>query len=188
MGWWRRWNAKVVEAICLSDCDAIEDLHRRGVSLRATTKSGETYLHRAAVIRSNRSGEMAETLIRFGAEVNTSTKYRFRPLHTAVIACNLAVVEVLLNHNADIHAKSRFGFTALHYAVSQEQRTIAELLLKHGANPHLMTEVGDTAFCIAERNPAGEIAELLRFPSSSKSNGNERTRVFLPVHKTHVFH
>jgi ankyrin repeat protein len=188
MGWWRCWNAKVVEAICLSDCEAIEELHRRGVSLRAAKKSGETYLHRAAMIRSNQSGEMAETLIHCGAEVNASTKHPFRPLHTAVIASNLAVVEVLLNHQADIHAPSRFGSTALHHAVSQDDRPIVELLLKRGANPHLMTHVGDTALSIAERHQACEIAELLRFPSYAKSESGERTRVYLPTALYQVIH
>jgi ankyrin repeat protein len=188
--WWlrRTWNAKVVEAICLGDVERLCALHRQGIRMDARSHTGETYLHRVAALSARRAGEVAETLIKLGADVNATMTVQSRPLHTAAIAGNLEVVEVLLNHGADIDAQNEYGFTALHYAVGHDEIEIVKLLMDRGANALLATGVGDSPLAIAQRNEAWEIADMLwdtQFNALAFRGGHTPFRIAMDAQTVH---
>jgi ankyrin repeat protein len=97
---------------------------------------------------------MATLLLDRGADANARNWDDVTPLHQAVRARNLAVVEVLLSRGADPNARDRSrGSTPLRRAVSgtgaggtagtaELMVPLTRLLLKYGANPDLPDKRG----------------------------------------------
>jgi ankyrin repeat protein len=123
------------------------DILDRGADVAATDPSGETALHRVANLRRTngpKAARMALLLLERGAPVNAVNRFRVTPLHHAVRARNLAVVEVLLSHGANPNAADKRGSTPLHRACSStgagntagiDPAPFVELLLANGADP-----------------------------------------------------
>ena len=93
-----------------------------GVSIASTDSGGKTPLHRLADMRrvpADEARKMAMLLLDRGADPNARNWDDVTPLHQAVRARNLAVVEVLLGRGADPNARDKsHGSTPLRRAVS----------------------------------------------------------------------
>jgi ankyrin repeat protein len=128
-----------------------------GASISATDPNGESCLHRLADMRrapARQSSQMARLLLDRGADPNARNWDDVTPLHQAVRARNLAVVEVLLARGADPNARDKSrGSTPLRRAVSGTgaegtagtvdlMAPLTRLLLKYGADPDMRDRRG----------------------------------------------
>jgi ankyrin repeat protein len=129
-----------------------------GASIAAADPNGETPLHRLADMRrvpaGEAVGEMATLLLDRGADPNARNWVHVTPLHQAVRARNVRVVEVLLARGADPNARDKSrGSTPLRRAVSGTgaggtagtadlMAPLTRLLLKYGADPDMRDKRG----------------------------------------------
>jgi ankyrin repeat protein len=109
----------------------------------------QTALHRVSDMRAASqacAARMTKFLIEHGADPNARNWDKVTPLHQAVRARNVAVVEILLACGADPNARDKGGSTPLRRAVSATgaggtagtsaiMAPLTELLLAHGADP-----------------------------------------------------
>jgi ankyrin repeat protein len=129
------------------DAEIVSDLLGRGANTAVTDRFGETALHRVADRRradGSRAARVATLLLERGAAVDAKNRDAVTPLHQAVRARNLAVVQVLLDHGASPNAADKRGSTPLHRACSStgagntggiDPAPFVELLLARGADP-----------------------------------------------------
>jgi ankyrin repeat protein len=88
--------------------------------------------------------EKVKSLIETGADVNKKhTSAERTPLHAAVLAECVKVVDLLIKAKADVNAKDRRGRTPLHYAVKADDEVIAKLI-EAGADPNARDDRGRT--------------------------------------------
>ena len=126
----------VFEAAALGDLERL-----RGVlgadpdAAKAWSPDGFTALHYAAYFD---GPEATRVLLDHGADLEAvSTNEEFapqaRPLHSAVAAGRVDVVEALLEAGADPNARQHGGFTPLMAAEQTGDLDLAELLIRYGA-------------------------------------------------------
>lgn len=75
--------------------------------------------------------ELAELLIKNGANVNAKQMHGVTPLHSAAYNGQTKLAKLLIDHGADIRAKTDNGQTPLHMAMEKNIQEMAELLIKH---------------------------------------------------------
>jgi ankyrin repeat protein len=110
-------------AIDGGNLDCIQWLLVDGVDVNTRDASfGWTPLIRAACINSTK--EVAELLIRFGADINAKDKDCKTALIISVINGNQPFVEALVEHGADLGFKNEYGKTAYDLAVSMDRRRV----------------------------------------------------------------
>ncbi|BET36035.1 MULTISPECIES: ankyrin repeat domain-containing protein [Wolbachia] len=86
-----------------------------------------------AAVRSGDANQVAD-LINKGDDVNARDNRGNTPLHLAVLADKLQVVEKLIEGGADVNAKNNHGATPLHWAALNQNVNILEKLIEKGAN------------------------------------------------------
>jgi uncharacterized protein len=100
-------------------------------------------------------------LIRQKADVNASAPDGTTPLHWAVRANDLAMVEALLAAGAEPQARDRYGLTPVSLACSNANSAILAKLLDAGADRNSPDPQGTTALMIAARTDGGTQAVKL---------------------------
>jgi ankyrin repeat protein len=128
-----------------------------GATVSEADRNGETALHKVADVRLapfRPAAAMTTLLLDHGADPNARNWDDVTPLHQAVRARNLAVVEVLLARGADPNARDKIrGSTPLRRAVSATGAggtagssalmvPLAQILLKYGADPDALDKRG----------------------------------------------
>jgi Ankyrin repeats (3 copies)/F-box domain/Ankyrin repeat len=105
--------------------------------------SGYTSLHHAC----NRGHVAVVSAILKGFLVllNSMNDSGETPLHLAVYAGNMNIVEQLLDYGADIDARNTDGETPLIYAARKSMPALVRLLLQRGADPSIEDRFGDKA-------------------------------------------
>ena len=144
-------HAEIVELLLSKGAKPNErDIHGQG-SLHMAAKNGRANLVRILVdygadINGGKNGfrhpplcyasnaQVAEALIKNGADVNWRDKRRATPLHSIARSGITTAAEVLLAHGADINTKDNSGWTPLHGASSRCQKEMIELLIAKGAD------------------------------------------------------
>ncbi len=121
--------------------------HKANVNV-GRPNDGWTPLHEAAY-RGRK--EIAELLLKAGADVNAKSQGWITPLHVAVRNNRQEVAELLLAYKADPNAKEENeGWTPLHYAVREGRRELVELLLANQADPNERDKRGVTPLDMAK--------------------------------------
>jgi ankyrin repeat protein len=93
--------------------------------------------------------------------INAKGPSDHRPIHTAVMKGQRAVVEFLLRNGADVGALTQGGENPLHLAVLAGHRAIAELLIENGSDVNGRNHLQATPLHIAASRGYKSIAELL---------------------------
>ncbi|XP_068161838.1 poly [ADP-ribose] polymerase tankyrase-2-like isoform X2 [Antennarius striatus] len=115
---------------------------RDNVNCRDTQGRQSTPLHLAAGYNNL---EVAEYLLRHGAEVNSQDKGGLLPLHNAASYGHVDVAALLIKFNASVNATDKWAYTPLHEAAQKGRTQLCTLLLAHGADPSLRNQEGQSA-------------------------------------------
>jgi ankyrin repeat protein len=95
--------------------------------------------------------EVAELLLRYGANIDVRDEVEWTLLHRASILGLVDLAEWLLNHGADVNAKDRSLWTPLYRAIFYGDFKIAWILLEHKADISTRDIVGMVALHLASR-------------------------------------
>lgn len=128
--------------------------------LTARSPDGFTLVHLAAFFG---HADIVEKLIRNGAPVDAVAKNPslVRPLHSAVAAGSVRVVQVLLDAGAEPDAPQHGGWTPLHGAAQRGDADMIELLLRRGARAAVRSDDGRTPADLARAKGHEAIAARL---------------------------
>ena len=123
---------------------------------------GFTALH---VLMTEERPDVADLLIKLGADVRARNDDGMTPLHLAQYP---ALVDVLIKHGSDLNARSNDGSTALHVSAAEGEDAgsveVIEALLSAGADAGLRNDDGNTPEQIAlEREEDDKVALFKRF-------------------------
>ncbi len=107
--------------------------------------------------------DVAEYLIKEGAEVNTPSKnpMAVQPLHSSVAAQHMRITELLLEVGAEVNGFQKDGYTPLHEAAGNGQLEMVQLLLCFGAKKNVHLTDGRTPLDLAREKGFGEVSSLL---------------------------
>jgi ankyrin repeat protein len=97
--------------------------------------------------------QVARLLLELGAgpSLASSNALHLAPLHSAVAADSLELVDLLLGHGADANAREASGATPLHNAAGHGNAAIIERLLAAGADRAAVTNEGKTPADVAKQ-------------------------------------
>jgi ankyrin repeat protein len=95
---------------------------------------------------------IAESLIRYGADIDYQDIYGATALNYAAIYGSLRFADLLLYYMADIDKKAKDGTTPLMAAIWAGNANVADLLVQNGANLEARDANGFTPFLIAAQN------------------------------------
>lgn len=151
---------RILLACQWGDLDAIKELLASAPWLATQADAnGFTPLHVAAMWG---HCDIAERLLRAGADMNARNRAGMTPLHGAAMADHVDVVHLLLAGKADVKARDGMGNTPLYFAVWDGHRQVVELLLQYGADPLAENEKGETPLQRAEAHGHSEVISLLQ--------------------------
>lgn len=148
-------------AVCMGSVEKVASLIEAGADVNARSLLGWSALVFASNAYPPRGSgdwhpepmaaapQMAEMLIRAGAELEVRTSIGQTPLHYAVGQKYRSTVLVLLEAGANTEAATRSGWTALLTAARDGSVEIVEDLLRAGANPNSRNDGGYTALMYA---------------------------------------
>lgn len=104
---------------------------------------------------------IAKLLLSHGANVNAHNKSKETPMHKAVMANNMTLVDMLIRAGASVNDRSAYGRTALMLSVEQHHSGITEFLLALGADPNIGTHCGDTPLMQAVEYDENDTVQVL---------------------------
>ncbi|CAB0041031.1 unnamed protein product [Trichogramma brassicae] len=141
------WGFTHFHAVCMSGC---RDLAERFLELGQdpnflVPETGESPLQLALI---RRHGRVMESLLRRGADPNSTGNYGLTALHiicmrdddddeSAMIFETFFKVNDELNRMVQVDARDKFGRTSLHVALTRHHRRLFESLLRRGADPNI---------------------------------------------------
>ncbi|KAG2590478.1 potassium channel AKT1-like [Panicum virgatum] len=102
------------EALCEKHDAVVELLVESGADL----SSGDTALYACVAVEDNNT-ELLKDIIRYGGDINRSTRDGTTPLHRAVCDGNVQMVELLREHGADIDKQDNNGWSPRDLAEQQ---------------------------------------------------------------------
>ncbi|MBQ7577778.1 MAG: ankyrin repeat domain-containing protein [Synergistaceae bacterium] len=105
--------------------------------------------------------ELAELLIKKGADINAKDNFSNTVLMRAAIRNYTKTAELLIKYGANLDAKNNIGVTALMWAIYKGYTELAELLVKKGADVNAKDNFSCTALMRAAEYGYTKTAELL---------------------------
>lgn len=159
------WPSRTAVEVAIEEgnVQAVQTLIEAGVSLDAPLRYGRTPLSMVSKARANRI-ELAEVLLAAGAAlVHRGESIDGSPLHAAVSAGDVALVEWLLRNGASPLARSYGGEDALFAAVLAESwnPAIGALLLTYGAKVNARSRDKNTVLLQAAQRGRDEALAFL---------------------------
>ncbi|ETS79891.1 hypothetical protein PFICI_07420 [Pestalotiopsis fici W106-1] len=145
-------------------------LERYEYRARDRDQFGETALHGAV---SHGHIAIAETLIRYNANVNANVSWQGTPLHIAVDRRDMQMVKLLLSLHADVDMTGSYGATAIHSAAARGDEDMVALLLDHKAETSIKDRHGWRPLDWALRNGHDRVAQLLMHHGAARSDSPE---------------
>jgi ankyrin repeat protein len=138
------------KAICANNIEEVSRIIKKESSqIKSRKILGQTTLHEA--VRCDHP-EIAEYLIKNGADVNAVDVNHVTPLHIAVEENNIMIAEILLKSGANINARGfRDKFTPLHLAIFNKNIRMAKFLFDNGADITIKDGSGETAVKLASK-------------------------------------
>lgn len=125
---YRGLTALHLAARCAST-ETVEVLLRDGnADSNAEDSDKRTPLH-AAITNSERSCDIIDMLVGWGAQVNKKDEYGYSPLHLAAMDSRVPCVETLIFLGADVTSKTKKGHTALSVIARKSPKSLA--ILRH---------------------------------------------------------
>ena len=116
--------------------------------------------------------EVTSLLMADPSLVNATDKNGAAPLHYAVAAGQVGVVQLLLDKNADVNAAKKDGVTALHIAASLGHLKIAELLIARNVDLEAKDQLGRTPLSLAQEKGNKEVADLLQTAIAARAEAS----------------
>ncbi|XP_070503475.1 protein fem-1 homolog CG6966 isoform X2 [Chironomus tepperi] len=104
---------------------------------------------------------IVKLLIRYGANVNSTTKTNSTPLRAACFDGHFEIVKYLVAHGADIEVANRHGHTCLMISCYKGHYKIAQYLLSLKANVNRKSVKGNSALHDCAESGSLEILQLL---------------------------
>jgi uncharacterized protein len=148
-------GSDVADAAMKGNREAVRSLLDRKADVNAPQVDGTTALHWAVEADDL---EMADLLIRGGANVSAANRDGATPLLLASVNGKAAMIEKLLKAGADANAAlSRYGDTALMLTARTGNTEAIRVLLDHGAKVNQQETWGGTSalmWAVSERHPA----------------------------------
>ncbi len=135
-------DAPLVVAVKRADASAVRTLLADRVDVNIPEADGTTALHWAA--RLDRL-DLAELLIRAGADVTAVNAFDVAPLSLAAINGSAAMLETLLDAGADPHTSGAQSETVLMTTARTGQADAVSMLLSRGADVNATQSSGQTA-------------------------------------------
>ena len=130
------------------DVDAINVLLNAGADSNIAHANGDTCLKHA--IDRDCSGEVLQTIIDHGADVNAINKQNSTALMSACRKRNEESMNILLNAGADPNIADAGGHTCLHFVVHGHcRKEVLQALIDHGAEVNAVNKHGLTVLMIA---------------------------------------
>eukprot|EP01125_Pyxidicula_operculata_P013765 TRINITY_DN4567_c0_g2_i1.p1 TRINITY_DN4567_c0_g2~~TRINITY_DN4567_c0_g2_i1.p1 ORF type:complete len:792 (-),score=177.02 TRINITY_DN4567_c0_g2_i1:15-2390(-) len=130
-----RLETALIFAVANSRKEIIEKLLKHEPSLLHTPTIEGTLPLFVAVAKGNE--DIADYLIKCGADVNARKQDQSTALHVAVNTVNVDMVKFLVKSGADVNIADSFGSTPLHRACNKKFVDLAKILLENGANPFI---------------------------------------------------
>src|SRR5579864_4548127 len=136
-------------AVRQDDVETANLLIGSGASVKAANRYGVTPLSLACL---NGNAAMIESLLKAGADPNSSLPGEESALMTASRTGKVDAVKVLIAHGANVNFKeSKRGQTALMWAAAEGNTAVVQELVEHGADMHAATKGGLTPLLFAVR-------------------------------------
>ncbi|CAG0883067.1 unnamed protein product [Cyprideis torosa] len=140
---------------CLLDAARQADLSKAKKFLSPSSvrflhpETGDTALHCAVTSSFPKRRQMAELLLRKGANPQAKNESLLTPLHLAMDCGYLDVMELLLKQGAKVNTLDPQGQTLLHRAAKEGKVAVCKLLLQYGADPKHASLQGVTPLQVA---------------------------------------
>ena len=144
-----------------------QDLYRIG-RVDLATERGKTALMAAV---SAGDGDLAQTLLELGADVNARNNMGGTALMYAAAAGDTETVKLLLGNGADINRQSVNGWTALMMAAAKNRVDVAAMLVARAADVNLPDVYGWTPLMRAAYEGHADIVDVLLSQPSVVING-----------------
>jgi uncharacterized protein len=148
-------GSELADAAMKGNREAVRSLLLRKTDVNARQVDGTTALHWA--VRSD-DIEMADLLIRAGANVSLANREGVRPIQLAAMNGNASMLDRLIKAGADPNASlTQFGDTALMMAARTGKTDALKVLVESGAKVNAKETWGGTTalmWAVSERHPA----------------------------------
>ena len=131
-------------------------LLQKGANVDFQDNDGQAALYHAIGSECN-CFENLSSLIRYGADVNTSDALKCTPLMMASLICDVKEVTLLIEHGAKVDLQDEDGDTALHYAARVEDKTSANFCRLLTAGASFLCENSERLTPLLEASDEGNI-------------------------------
>ncbi|XP_068522146.1 85/88 kDa calcium-independent phospholipase A2 isoform X2 [Anas acuta] len=111
--------------------------------------------HDATPLHWAKKAEMTQLLLKYGSEVNVSSRTADMALHIAVRRGRFDCAMVLLTHGANTNARGQDGNTPLHLAMKHDRLDMIKAIVVFGGDVEIPNDFGETPGLLAARSSKG---------------------------------
>uniref|UniRef100_A0A8B9SSC5 phospholipase A2 n=1 Tax=Anas platyrhynchos TaxID=8839 RepID=A0A8B9SSC5_ANAPL len=117
--------------------------------------------HDATPLHWAKKAEMTQLLLKYGSEVNVSSRTADMALHIAVRRGRFDCAMVLLTHGANTNARGQDGNTPLHLAMKHDRLDMIKAIVVFGGDVEIPNDFGETPGLLAARSSKGANRKVL---------------------------